>query len=105
MGRLEVKVVPGASREGVGGWLGGRLKVRVRQPPEKGRANAAVAALLADLLGVHPSAVRLVSGATTAAKSFEIDGLDADAIAVRLGVPPAPSAGSAVSLPHPPHER
>ncbi len=85
MGRLEVKVVPGASREGVSGWLGDRLKIRVRQPPEKGRANAAVASLIAEALDVEPAAVTLLSGATTPLKSFEVAGLDEAVIADRLG--------------------
>ena len=39
---LEVKVVPGASRSEVTGWLGDSLKIRVAAPPERGKANAAV---------------------------------------------------------------
>ena len=49
--RLELKVVPKASRDRVVGWLGDRLKVQVRAAPERGKANAAVEALLAEILG------------------------------------------------------
>ncbi len=48
---LKVKVVPGASRTQLSGWLGDMLKVRVSAPPEKGKANAAVEALLARDVG------------------------------------------------------
>ena len=85
MARLDVKVVPGASQEGVSGWLGDRLKVRVRQPPEKGRANAAVARLLAAALGVEENAVTLTGGASSPLKTFEVEGLDAATIRERLG--------------------
>ena len=84
MARLQVKVVPGASREGVSGWLGDRLKVHVRQPPEKGRATAAVARVLAAALGVESAAVTLVNGASTPLKTFEIEGLDDATIRERI---------------------
>ncbi len=84
MARLDVKVVPGASREGVSGWLGDRLKIHVRQPPEKGRANAAVARVLASALGVETAAVTLEAGGSSPLKTFEIDGLDAPTIRERL---------------------
>lgn len=73
--KLRLKVVPGASREGVDGWLGEALKVRVRAAPEKGRANAAVEKLLAEALGLPPAAVRVVSGFTAPVKTVEIEGL------------------------------
>jgi len=45
--RVGIKVVPNASREGIIGWLGEDLKIRVSQPPEAGRANERVCELLA----------------------------------------------------------
>ncbi len=81
---LAIKVVPGSTRDGVAGWLGDALKVRVAAPPERGRANAAVVRVLAEALGVSEAAVRIVSGATSARKQVEIVGLDANAIHERL---------------------
>ena len=52
MGRLSLKVVPGSSRDEIVGWLGDSLKVKVKALPEKGRANEAVVALLAERLGI-----------------------------------------------------
>jgi hypothetical protein len=74
--RLKVKVVPGSSRDVIVGWLGGALKLKVAAPPEKGRANEAVIALLADKLGIGPDQITILSGQTSAAKVLEIDGLD-----------------------------
>ena len=73
--RLQVKVVPGSSRACIAGWLGETLRVRVTAPPERGKANAAVEALLADALELAPEAVRIVAGHTSARKIVELTGL------------------------------
>jgi uncharacterized protein YggU (UPF0235/DUF167 family) len=73
--RLPVKVVPGASRDAIAGWLGDALKVRVTAAPERGRANAAACALIARALGLPRASVRIVSGDATARKLVEIEGL------------------------------
>lgn len=82
--RLAVKVVPGASRCGLAGWMGEALKVRVTAPPEGGRANRMVTELVAAALGLPDSAVRIVSGASSPRKLLQIDGLDARAVRERL---------------------
>ena len=80
-----MKVVPLAARDEISGWVGRALKVRVVAAPEKGRANQAVAKLLADALGVPAAAVRIVSGAASSRKIVEIDGLDRAALLGRFG--------------------
>lgn len=82
--KLKVKVVPGASTDGISGWLGDRLKVRVTQPPEKGKANTAVENLLCRSLDLPAGSVRVVSGSTSPLKTVEIDGLSAEEINQRL---------------------
>lgn len=74
--KLRLKVVPGAASDAIAGWLGDALKIRVTAPPEKGKANAAVIALLADRLGVPERSIRLVAGAGSSRKLVEIEGLD-----------------------------
>jgi uncharacterized protein (TIGR00251 family) len=76
--------VPGASRSGVTGWLGDMLKVRVTAPAERGKANAAVEALLAKALGVAKDGVRVVSGMTSPRKVVEIAGLSEAEVRSRL---------------------
>ena len=80
MGRLSLKVVPGSSRDEIVGWLGDSLKVKVKAPPEKGRANEAVIALLAERLGIDASSISMVSGHGSPAKVVEVEGMDAAAI-------------------------
>lgn len=76
--RLKVKAVPGASREGVVGWLGDALKVRVTAPAEGGEANAAIEALLAGALGLPTRSVRIVAGGSSPRKVVEATGISAE---------------------------
>lgn len=75
-------MVPKASRTRVVGWMGGRLKVQVAAPPERGKANAAVEELLRGLLG---AAVRVVAGETSPLKVVEVDLSEAE---LRARLPP-----------------
>lgn len=82
--RLDLKVSPKASRNAITGWMGEVLKVSVTAAPEKGKANEAVEALLAEALGLARSAVTVVAGQTSKQKRVEIAGLDADEVRRRL---------------------
>lgn len=60
--RLRLRVSAGASRSRVLGPHGGALKLSVKAPPERGKANREVLALVAEAFGVAPADVELVSG-------------------------------------------
>lgn len=81
---VRVKAVPGASSTKLSGVLEDRLKIRVAAPPEKGKANAALCALLAGALGVGKGAVSVVSGAGSPTKAILVEGIDPDEVARRL---------------------
>jgi uncharacterized protein len=83
--RITVRVSPGARRTEVTGRHGDGWKIRVAAPPERGRANEALVAHLAELLGVPKAAVRVVAGATSRDKTVEIDGLSPGSVEARLG--------------------
>ena len=83
---LAVKVVPGSSRDRIVGLLGERLKVAVRQPPEKGRANEAVGELVAGALGLRPKDVAVVRGETRPEKDLLVAGLRPEEVMARLGL-------------------
>jgi len=36
---LVIKVTPNAGRNGITGWRGGVLQIKIAAPPEKGKAN------------------------------------------------------------------
>jgi len=77
---LSVKVQPKAAADAIVGEYGGALKVAVTAPPEKGKANAAVIALLSKELGVRKSQIEIVAGRTTRLKTLRIRGLTKEAL-------------------------
>ena len=88
MARLKLHVTPGAREDGLAGWQGDSLRVRVRARPEKGLANEAALRLLAGRLNVPRSRLDLVRGATSRDKLIEVEGLSEDELRTRLGLAP-----------------
>ncbi|WP_068070639.1 DUF167 domain-containing protein [Novosphingobium lentum] len=70
-GRLAVRVTPGARSESVT-IVDGRVQVKVRAKPEDGKATEAVIALVAAALGIAPSHVEMLRGATSREKLLRI---------------------------------
>jgi uncharacterized protein len=71
---IRIKVVPGAKQACEALLLGDRLKVRVRAPPEDGRANDAVCALLMRVTGA--SRAQVVAGHASPLKTIRLQGGD-----------------------------
>jgi uncharacterized protein len=69
---LRLKVVPGASRASLAGALGDRLKIRVAEPAEGGKANRAVLELVGNWFS--GASVELVSGHGTPLKTVRVRG-------------------------------
>jgi len=86
---IRVKAVPGARRDEIAGPLGDRLKVRVAAPPEGGKANLAICALLARALGVRERDAEVVSGPASVEKTIRVRGVSPDQARAAL-LPPAP---------------
>lgn len=74
--KIKLKIVPGSSKDCIMGWLGDALKVKIKAPPENGKANVAVEKFLAKSLGVSVKNVKITSGFTAANKVIEIRGLE-----------------------------
>ena len=83
--RLEVKVIPGASRDEVVGTMGNAVKIKLRAPPVEGRANEALIEFLAAKLELPRRAISLERGDTSRQKLLRIDGLDLATVRARLG--------------------
>lgn len=69
---LAIHAQPGAKRTQVAGLHGDALKVRIAAPPLDDRANGALAAFLAERLGVAKRDVVLVSGHKSREKRFAV---------------------------------
>jgi uncharacterized protein (TIGR00251 family) len=60
---LTIRVTPRARRTEIGGVLDdGTLRVRVAAPPVEGKANKALIAFLAKVLGVRKNKIEIVAG-------------------------------------------
>lgn len=81
---LALKVSPGSSREELRGVLGDRLKLSVRTPPEKGKANRSVCALLESALDLARGSVEIVAGATASAKTAFVRDVPPDDLRERI---------------------
>ncbi len=84
MADLQVRVVPRAKRNAIELDGDGGIKVRVTVVPERGKANAAVIALIAKALGVPKRNVEVVRGHTSRDKTISIDGVTRDEALRRL---------------------
>ena len=83
--RLTVRLTPNGGRDAIDGWETGadgesHLKARVSDPPDKGKANKALIALIARAAGTPKSAVSLISGDTQRKKILRIEGDPEDII-------------------------
>ena len=86
--RFWVRLTPKGGRDRLEGWAQGAdgktyLRARVSEPPEDGKANAALLHLLAKAMGVGQSKLRIVSGATGRLKMIEAQA--DEALLKRLG--------------------
>lgn len=87
---LPVKAHAGARRNAIEGVHDGSLRVSVTQAPEKGKANKAIAELLAKALKLRKSQLELVSGETSPQKKFLIRGVTAKELATKIEEVSAP---------------
>ena len=56
------------------------LRLRVKAVPDKGKANAAVVALLAEALGIAKGKVSVIAGETARLKTVAVDGDSAELV-------------------------
>lgn len=81
---FEVKAVAGSSRTACAGEHGGRLRLNVAAPPEKGRANGALIKFLAETLALRKNDITIVRGEASPFKRLRVRGVTARELARRL---------------------
>jgi len=69
---IELKVIPGASKNEFAGVRENRLCVRIAAPPEDGKANESLRAFLAKSLGCSKRVIALVKGEKSRLKTVAI---------------------------------
>lgn len=82
---LTIRVTPRARRTEIGGILeDGTLRIRVQQPPVEGKANEALIAFLAELLGVRKNRIQIVAGERGLDKIVSILDMTSDEVQRRI---------------------
>ena len=75
--KLRIKVIPGAQRTEVIGWMAsGVLKVRVQAPPEKGKANEELVKYFAKQLRLSRSEISIIKGRGSREKTLGLPDVD-----------------------------
>lgn len=82
--RLEARVTPRASRNGIDGVRDGRLVVKVTAPPVDDAANAAVVETVSKALNLPKRDVTIVAGEHSRLKSVALSGITAEEVRSRL---------------------
>lgn len=85
MAHLKVRVSPASRKEEIVGWMDNALRVRVKAPPERGKATDAVLRLIASKLGLRAVQVTLKRGGSSRDKLLHIEGLTDAQVRTRLG--------------------
>ncbi|PYK40585.1 MAG: hypothetical protein DME49_00075 [Verrucomicrobia bacterium] len=84
MATLRFHVVPNAKENEVVGRHGVAIKVKLRAPAVKGKANAALRSFLAEELNISESRITLASGQKSREKLIRIDALSEEDVRRRL---------------------
>ena len=84
---IRIHVQPRAKRSEVSGVHNGALKIKVTAPPVEDAANRAVRELMASVLCIPKSRLRILAGARSRQKILLAEGVSTEAFLRRLGMP------------------
>lgn len=69
---IAIRVQPNSSKDEILGWVEGVLRIRIKAPPENGRANESLVSLLASVSGIPKTQIRIIKGFTSRNKVIYI---------------------------------
>jgi uncharacterized protein (TIGR00251 family) len=82
---LTVRVTPRARKSEFAGIMeDGTVRVRIKEPPVEGKANQALIAFLAKVLGVRKSRIEIVAGETGLDKIVAVESMSAEEVQNRI---------------------
>lgn len=84
--KLKIKVLPSSSKDCCSGWLGDAIKIKLKAPPENGKANKALIKFLSGSLGIPLKNIEIKSGLTLSNKVVVIHELDHRSIYNKLNI-------------------
>jgi hypothetical protein len=84
--KLDVQITVNAARSEIVGWLGERLKIKVKAPAVEGKANAELLRFLAERIGVRANQLHIVRGETARKKTLDLEGVDEHTLRERLQI-------------------
>lgn len=82
--RLKLHIQPGAKKNEIVGLHDGALKIKIKAPPEDGKANKELRAYLAKLLGTPQNTISIDSGESSRKKTLSIAGLTIESAIARI---------------------
>ena len=78
--RLQVRVHPNAARNGITGYSGDVLQIKISAPAQRDKANHELVTFLRQRLKINKGSIDIVKGHTSRNKIIAIDGLNRDDI-------------------------
>lgn len=72
---FEVKIIPNASKNEIVAWENDKLKIRIKKPAEKNKANKELIAFLAKVFKTAKSNVQIIAGEKSSHKKIAIAGV------------------------------
>ena len=69
---IAIRVQPNSSKDKILGWVEGVLRIRIKAPPENGKANESLVSLLASVSGIPISQIRIIKRFTSRNKVIYI---------------------------------
>jgi len=71
---IEIRLQPRGGRDQVMGERDGAVLIRIAAPPVDGKANAALIAFVAKILGVPKDSIEIIRGETSRSKVIRVEG-------------------------------